>query len=282
MRIATPVLVSILIAALLPPARGQQAPPGPVRPGTAKTADPFENLIERALRSHPEVALAEAKARQAQAELSLVRMKVAEAVQVLQHQRTGALAKVNLATTQLHQAEAMASAGTASRESLQEAMIRLDEAKQELALIELRARNMAGAMDTPADGASSGPGYAPGADPPAPLFGRFASPDAVTTLWQTYAGAAPIPDAVQKALQQPVLQSFADVPCAEAIRRLVEPFNILVVFEPRHFPDSGPAHAISLSMQEPLPLKAVLAYLGDAYKLRFDPRDYGLRVSKGP
>lgn len=119
----------------------------------AKTPSSLEEQLAAAMRANPEVLLAEAKVRQAQAELNHVRLRVTREVIAAHHEQELLEQHVRTAAMRLEAAQRRASSGMASTDEELEVLLARSEAQARLAEGEATLKYLlgTGGTMTPAD-----------------------------------------------------------------------------------------------------------------------------------
>ncbi|MBI4602150.1 MAG: hypothetical protein HY721_09340 [Planctomycetes bacterium] len=265
MKTLFPVLSpSLLAVALLPGLAGQTAPL-PSIPGA------LEEQIAAAMRSNPDILVAEAKLRQAQAELNAVRLKVTQDVLKAHQEQRKQAELIGVIEQEVAETTQRVQSGQATNAELSRARFAAVEAKAAFQQNEAVLRYLLGLGGTlkatafadvsrDAGIALAGPGLPGGATPPPPAPKRPEVPEAFRAALEKavdlYAGEGlPLPDALLT-LQgdpQPIFSFDGRMDAKELIVRL----NV-----------SG------------VPLRAVLLALADQLEgICFVFRDYGIFVT---
>jgi len=116
----------------------------PANPLSAKIPDTLEGLLEQALRSNPEVIVAEAKVREAQAELNQARLKVTLQVLSFQSQKNHQMMAVRAAEEHVARINELVKTGSTSQEDLHKALLEKIEAESALSQSEAQIRYLLG------------------------------------------------------------------------------------------------------------------------------------------
>jgi outer membrane protein TolC len=112
------------------------AKPAPTKDKEAPAKSQLEQMLEIALKSNPDLRVADAKAREADAELSRARLAVTRKVVLLYNNLETARANVNVAEKLAKRLRAMSGSGGVAAQDLDEAEAKLVQAKAELAKLE--------------------------------------------------------------------------------------------------------------------------------------------------
>jgi hypothetical protein len=232
-------------------------------PGPAGATGPvptnLDQMIATALRASPEVLLAEAKLRQAQAELNQARLKVTrELVSAFNEKKarqSGLLgAERNLAmTTKLHQQ------GSTGASDVEVARAKLGEAELGIAQADAEIRYLlgVGSLFDPTQLRES-------AGPAAPR--QLPNPRAFR-----------IPEALTEPLARQVTVKFDKTTMEDVVNTLASQANVSMVIDQQvGFDLTNP---ITLSLNAPVAFSAVLRALADQNDLVFILRDYGILVT---
>lgn len=114
--------------------------------GKGNSQDPksIEGMIAAALRSNPDVLVAEAKVREAEAELNRVRMKVTQDVMALQNRREAATITLRSAEMTVQRKSQMHKSGTIDAGAFEEAQFELLRARHAFATVETESKYLLG------------------------------------------------------------------------------------------------------------------------------------------
>jgi hypothetical protein len=272
-------------------ALGQQPTGGPPSKEAAdKEKLKLEELLAKALKDNPDVRVAEAKVREAEAELNRARLLVAQKVTAFAAAHDAARKMVEEAEARLKRVNQLKASNAVSTEEVKEAEAALARAKAELAKIEAEMPYLLGKQ-------------AGGASAPDPSSTRFffdqlqrsgdASDAAVArglywlALQQTPgASAGTVPEKIRKTLDKPISVNFNNVSFAELVRELQDLTGISFRNHVSdRYKDGNPN--MTLKLQD-LPLRAVLQAIQDEFPgegvstlggLRFVVREYGILVT---
>ena len=232
-------------------------PEGPSLPALPKTLD---EMLDLALRANPDILVAEAKLRQAQAELNQARLKVAKEVLSAYNQRRMQELTVKALREGLEDVRKRVSVGTSSTDEVRKAALAQAEAEAVL---------------------SAGVGtlqYLVG------LGGKLELPEEKREAKPQDQGPKrvrrpPIPERFREALEKPVHLQFENLALDKIIAQLqAEAGNELpFVLDPSF---DRAALTATMDLQKVLPLRTALLALHDQFQgLCFVFRDYGILVS---
>ena len=111
-----------------------------VKEALGKVPSSLEEVLARALRTNPDILLAESKVRQAQAELNQTRLKVTQDTAGLYYQRRGLREAKEGLYKKASIIEQRVASGTMTQEQLQEALLRVADLDAEMSLLESKLR----------------------------------------------------------------------------------------------------------------------------------------------
>ena len=232
-------------------------PGGPSVPAVPKTLD---EMLDLALRSNPDILVAEAKLRQAQAELNQARLKVAKEVLSAYNQRRMQELTVKTLSEDLEMVRKRVSIGTSSTEEERKAALAQAEAEAVLSSGVGTLRYLLGLgskLELPEE--------KPAVKPEKPAPQRMRRP--------------PIPERFREALEKPVHLQFENLSFEKMIAQLqAEAGNDLSFI----LDSSVDFHALTATMnlQKELPLRIALLAIHDQFLgICFVFRDYGILVS---
>jgi hypothetical protein len=249
--------LSILAAAFLliaGPGIAQAGPQGPIPQN-------LDEMIAAALRANPEVVLAEAKLRQAQAELNQVRLQVTRDVVTAFAERKQHEGQLAAASQVLQQAQALQKRGTMSNTDVEKAKAELGQAEVASAQSDAAMRYLIGV------------GTQMSADP----F-RAKSSNQEPERAKTEARPQTPPDAMIGPLAKQVTGPFENTNLADLTKRLSDQIGVSILVDANAF--GFPAEfAISLTLREPVTLTQVFQALADQHDMCFILRDYGILVT---
>lgn len=111
--------------------------PGPNQAKTAKQVEPtLEEMLNKALKDNPDIRVAEAKVREAEAELNRTRLQVTQKVLAFHHSRESQKAIIKVAEEDLQRIQKLEASKAVSQEEVKQAQQRLSTSKAKLAEIE--------------------------------------------------------------------------------------------------------------------------------------------------
>lgn len=247
----------------------QQSPQGPVRQQQQSTPlpkvpDKLDDMLTLALRSNPEILLAESKLRQAQSELNQSRLKVTEEVVSLYYERKKQEELLGQLNQQLKAVQSAFRAGQTPSDKVIEAMIARSTAAAAVPQIEAQTRYLLGL----------------GGEAAGPQPQGAARSETVTTLPRPE-----MPEKFRKILEMPANFEFEDTPLEVVLEYFSTEYETPFLIDNaasgevgRESPISFSANALTL----PQALQAMLDVgFSDArgYTLCFVFRDYGILVS---
>ncbi len=249
------VATTLSIAALfvlvvgLPIGHGQAAPAG-----LEKVPQSLEEILAGALDSNPDILVAAAKVRAAQAELNQVRLQVTQEVVGLFHSRAELRKTREFRVRSLKSLETRVQAGVVSHADLDVAMISLAESEAKLAAVEAKIRYTIGAG-----------GLSPNA-----LDGGQPSTD-------KKAASAPIPEKYAEKLDSlRISVQFDEKSLDEAINALVEITGMNFLIDPDI---DAKEVQVGLAFSQDVSLRQLLTALSDTQPFYFVFRDYGILVT---
>jgi hypothetical protein len=242
----------LLVLALAPPVAVAQQTPGPVPSN-------LDEMIAAALRSSPEILLAEARLRQAQAELNLARLQVTREVVSAFYERKQRQEALTRAHRFLETTQKAAQAGAVSAPEVEKAGSQIGEAELGVAQADAAIRYLLGVGSKLDPAQVRDPGQAE------------ATPRAKLTR----------PTEVPAALVGPLETSVkvpTDANLADVLAQIGEQAGVPILIDAQNLGDPA-SHRIHLPIKAPLPLINVLQALADQYELCFLLRDYGILVT---
>jgi hypothetical protein len=267
-----------LICALLAPivCRGvvlAQQPAGQPPPQKQGQTTPdkmsLEELLALALKEHPDVRVAEARLREAEAELSRARMQVAQ--KVIAHHAAAAATRVAVEEAAQQLARLQKVKGAVTQDELRAAETALAQKKAELARLEAEQPLLLGQWKVTLDARERERFYE--------LHLRNAE-----GLWRWEVrprDAAPeggIADKVRKALDAPITLKFENKPLSDVLGEFKEATGVAFL---DMLPQEVRAQKVSLGLSESVPTGAALQALSDLTGVQFAVREYGILVTKG-
>jgi hypothetical protein len=226
----------------------------------APTPQTLEKMMAAALRSNPDILLAEAKLRQAQAELNQARLQVTQRVATLYYDRRKQEQLRGRLAVLVKTVEQQVRAGRATHKELTEAILNQAEAEAKLAQLEADIRYVVG------------------------LGGELRLPEEQASTAEREAEKAPprrpeIPPETQKLLEMPFKVEWQQVSLRDALAQLQQATGDEVAF--LLDPDiDGEELQVTLSFPREIPLKNALLALTDfQHGLCFVVRDYGILLT---
>jgi hypothetical protein len=276
-------LSALLLAACL--AHGQ---PGPMKGGD-KDKPPakskLEETLEQALKYNPDVRVAEAKVREAEAVLSRTRLSVVQKVATLLAAHDAAKKGVENAEIDLKRMESLAGRGAIPEGEIRAARKALLDAKAELAKIEAELPYVTGKtpLEDPNAQTRSATAHALAAlglairEAETASANEAAIASALRYLKAQQLPETPMRERIRKALDKPVRVDFRTVPLDMLVRDLFEKADLPVQIKG----DFERSPAVTLMAKEPMPFGAALQLLEDfsPTPLSFLVRDYGVLVT---
>ena len=232
----------------------------PANPLAAKIPETIEGLLEQALRSNPEVIVAEAKVREAQAELNQARLKVTLQVLSFQSQKNHQIMAVRAAEQHVARIEQMVNTGTVSQDELHKGLLEKIAAESALSQGEAQIRYLLGLggdlrLEPARPDAAAGPAV------PRPRKQR-----------------PPIPDKFKDFLQTKVsLQETEPIPLQGVLETLRKMGGDMVNFAYDREVDWDEVK-IKLEARE-IPMESMLLMIHDLSRMGFVFRDYGILVT---
>jgi len=290
MVVNTAVVVGALLAGL-GLARAQQ-PGGPppqkgkaVEPPAKPAPLPLEDMLAKALKDNPDIRVAEAKLREAEAELNRTRLQVMQKVILCQQTLKTQQSLVQEMQTQVDHMRKLWKVGQAPATGVQAAEQTLISAKAKLAEMETQLPYLLGKQALA--GKHVDWVHSVAFSPDGRLLTSVGK-DSVVRVWDAVSGkevklwdvaAKPegtMAEKIRKALETPVKVDFQGTPVVEILRYLQEHtkgVNFQIAYK---FPDSN----VNLSLTEKVPLGSALQALEDAFPdMIFVVRDYGILVT---
>jgi hypothetical protein len=222
----------------------------------------LDEMIASALRSNPEVLLADAKVRQAQAELNQARLKVTRDVVTAFNERKLRVTLRESAGVNLNHAQERVKSGAASQTEFQQARAALGQSELAVAQADAEVRYLIGA------GSKLDVSYVRGsssAEVPKP---------AIPTRPET------IPINVADALERPVTGPFESTNLADLAKRLADQAKISILLDANAEFGEGTEFTMSMPLRDSITLGGVLRAIADQHDLCFVLRDYGILVTR--
>jgi hypothetical protein len=245
------ILALSLLAAVAAPALAQNQPPVPTN---------LDEMIATALRASPEVLLAEAKLRQAQAELNQTRLKVTREVVGAFNEKKQKQSAIVTVERELQFAAKTAASGATSAAEVEKVKARLSEAELGIAQSDADLRYLLGV------GSQLDPN-------------QFRDPAGSNEKpRKTVARPDTIPESLREALAKPVSVQFNKVNFGDVLTGLSQQSgaSILIDFQAGI---STSDNEFTLVLGKPVPLATVLQALSDLHDFVFVFRDYGILVT---
>jgi len=246
------LLVSIGLVCSVASAQETAGPTGPIPRN-------LDAMIATALKASPEVLLAEAKLRQAQAELNQTRLKVTRDIVAAFNDRKQKQLALESAATAMQQTQQAVGAGAVSRSDVDHARMSVGAAELGVAQSEADIRYLLGI------------GSQMQMDP-------FAGHPAASKERAKRPGAAP--ERVLDALGRPVSGPFVQTNLGDLTAHLADQAKVAILVDLQDLGLSeAKEYAVSMPLREPVSLLSVLQALSDQYRLAFVIRDYGIMAT---
>lgn len=248
------ILMTLVLAALVTASVEAQNRKGPSST-TRKEQKAIDKMLEAALEANPDLLLAEAKVREAEAELQRARLEVTRQVVALFHKKASIDERLAESKRIYEEAKMRHAAGVSTSQDVSQAMLSYMKTKEEHARIDAEANYLLGAAQV--------------------KVARRKVPVGVGTAVKT---APRIPGVMAAILQKQV-----DVNLGTSLKQAMDGFATEAGCTFVIHPDVGdhleerPA-AASLRVSGPLSLKAALTLYADMLDLVFVVRDYGIHV----
>ncbi len=238
-----------------------------VKPGT------IEDLVSQALKSNPDIRVAESKVREAEAQLNKVRQDVISKVIGKKAEIAALKAMLNEAETRLKRAKQLVAATAISTEEVNVAQLTFDKLSAELAKAE---------AELP---------YLLGKQPPGLVINeinlfdeRIASFDSLVLRGAAFAKVVDVQtvpatqaEKLRKALDTPVEVRQSNLPLHDALGMLRDKMQGINL----HISSKKLVEAnVEFHLQQPVPIGALLQWLEDQLDCRFVIRDYGIVVTE--
>jgi hypothetical protein len=268
-------------------------------PGTEPT---LEEMLNKALKDNPDIRVAEAKVREADAELNRTRLQVTQKVLAFHYSRESQKAVIKFAEENMTRIHKLNSSHSISQEDVKAAEQQLGAAKAKLAEIEaempyllgqqhhMKVSSVAFSPDgrTLATGTADGTAKVWDAATGQQILGQsfFSSIGPVGTKIGAPLEAKSIPDKVRKALETPITVDYRQKPVSEILDDLKKKVPGLTI----HDLSGVSNHVANLQIDGQVPLRTALELLEDTcsvlYSKNFEGgatgrvsfvlRDYGL------
>lgn len=242
----------------------------------------LDGLLASAMRSNPEVLLAEAKVRQAQAELNQVRLQVTRSVMELLAEREAAVQRIAFSERTMGELKSLAGSGHAAVAEVAKAEADFLDARSGLTRIEARARYLCGSGPV-AGAASRDPLLAAKDDPfaaDATAPGGAAAPNAFRRSSPAAEPRPRLPDALADRLNRKIEGSITEGNLGAALEMLRKSGGFAVVVDPS-FGDAEELleKPVTFAAAEPMPVSAWMQAIADTCEVVFVARDYGFLVT---
>jgi len=281
------------------------APKSDNQPKPPPAASGLEGLLSQAMQSNPDIRVAEAKVREAEAELHRTWLQVAQKVIALHHRLEAQKAVVAAAETEFKRVDDLRKRSVASADEVRTAQATLESYKAMLATMEAEMPSLLGKLPQAVGGRtvqlwdyrlSSGTDRAD-------LAGRLYSSEVRLDALAEAASAAtarlrlargrlvsaepPIAggmaERIRKALETPITADYRGKYLPDVLKDL-EQKTPGITFITRRVLDLPEKVQLSLSLRfaEPTPLSAVFQALEDAAVIRIAVREYGFFVTSLP
>jgi hypothetical protein len=271
----------------------------PAKPGQS-TEPTLEEMLAKALKDNPDIRVAEAKVREADAELNRTRLQVTQKVLAFHYSRESQKAVIKFAEENMTRIRKLNSTAAISQEDVKVAEQQLTAAKAKLAEIEAEMPYLLGQQHrmvvssvafspdgqilatTGADGTTKVWDAATGQEILGQSFAAYFGP--VGTKIGAPPEAKSIADKVRKALETPVTVDYRDKLASEILADLKKKAPGLSI----HDLSGISNHVINLQIEGKVPLRTALELLEDTCsvlyaeggvargRLSFVLRDYGL------
>ncbi len=287
--------LALVIAAghVLPGVAVAQAPPQTEQPAKptyppagssgAQKASPavsatLEEMLAKALKDNPDIRVAEAKVREAEAELNRIRLQVVQKVVTLHHALEAQKSAIEAVAAQLERAAELKARGAAPAAEVARLQSVSISEKAKLAAIEaevpyLLGRPPSGTTQRALQDYLSGQSDA----------SRQTYSQRLASALEAYGklSAAPVSsamsDCIRKALDTPATLSVQDTPLTTVVRDLFQQAHGIPVV----FLQVGDLK-VNLQFKQPMPLGLLVQVLEDSFLgLSFGMRDYGIVVAYG-
>jgi hypothetical protein len=247
------LVFALFLAAAFAPAQQPAGPTGPV-------PNNLDEMIATALKTSPEVLLAEAKLRQAQAELNEVRLRVTREVVGAFNDKKHKQSALVLAERQLQLAAKAAEHGATSTAEVELARSHLGGAELGIAQADATIRYLLGV------GSQFDPGQIR-----VTLATETAKPRHITR--------PPVPEVLTEPLNREITVKFDKTPLSEVAKTLTALAGVSVLVDPLSRHDSFEETQITLTLAKPVTVTTAFQALADNFDLFFLLRDYGILVT---
>ena len=273
------VLAGLVVSRAVPAQADPQSPAQPNQDSKQPGPSSLEEMLAKALRQNPDILVAEAKARLAEAELYRAQQTVLGKIVILSKELTAAKLILVEAETRLarltQQRQNPGGRQIVTDEEYGAAQVTKDKYYAEMVHLEAELSVLVGKKVTAAQN---------------PLKSLAISPDGKVVVegvegggvrvWDLTTGklvdprtidlTAPTADKVRNALETPVKINFKNVPLSDMLQTFQAKTKGVNLFV------TSPDFPVSVSLQEPVTLLAALQLLEDRSSLRFVVREYGI------
>jgi hypothetical protein len=244
----------LILASVLATGAGAQEKAGPAGPVPRN----LDEMIATALKASPEVLLAEAKVRQAQAELNQTRLKVTRDVVAAFNERKQKQLAVESAKTQLNHFLERHNNGAGTKTEVDQAKLDVGAAELGLAQSDADIRYLLGVGSQ---------------------IETIATQQPVASKPRPKRPSVP-PETMNEPLMRPVKGPFEQTNLGDLAAHLAEQAKVSILVD---FDELGVANAkefdVSIPLREPVTLIGALQALADQYKIAFVIRDYGIMAT---
>jgi hypothetical protein len=236
----------------------------------------LDELLAKALKDNPDVRVAEAKVREAEAELNRTRLQMLQKVAKLHQEIALARQIVESESRQFEAAKELRKIGAASPEEMAKAELSAQRAKADLAKLETELPYLVGKQPGAAPTMTGTPTFGD------TMNGPFGSSMGMPMGGMMPGGSAtkPVPtnlaDKVRAALDTPIKGEFRDSQPREIVEWLSTNLKGINV----HLSAKVPNIKVSLKLTESIPVGAALQWLEDEFGWRCVLRDYGVVITE--
>jgi hypothetical protein len=284
-----------------PPAVGAPAKEkkGAAAPAAGKEAqaEGLEQLIAEALKSNPDIRVADSRVREAEAEAQRVRLKVIADLSVLHAALEGARIAVDGALAAVKRAEQLRKQNVVSQEDVEATRLAYAKSKAELASAEAKLPYLLGRLPGDKDRSELIDDLIRKKWLDSPATPARSAEEAMRFLLLEAQGKATAAEEIQKNLGLPTKDApaYPSALAEKVIKALDTPIradfeqatltDALQFLRDKALPgvnllwrDSVKDVAVTVKMDVPVPVGAILQYLEDSHGLVFVLRDYGIVV----
>ncbi|HZU38659.1 MAG TPA: TolC family protein [Gemmataceae bacterium] len=256
----------------------KKAPPAETKKGEIP---PLDQMLAKALRNNPDIRVAEAKVREAEANLNQTRLQVAQKAVQLHHDLESARALVAATAESAAQLQQQSKMGTVPLSVASKAQADLIAAKAKLASLEAEVPYLMGTQPLKAHGVAFAD-----LDNDVRLDlavvdmggGRFARVPEANLRSVVRNDLAPVPtgsvpEQIRKALDTPAGGEFQNMDLGNLLDTLGDKTGVAFVFR-----GDARSNGVNLRVNPKTPLGAVLQAIEDTTQVGFLVRDYGILV----